>query len=80
MKLRKSVALKHEKNSVPRVVAKGRGRTAQRIIEIAKENNIPVYSDVELVEVLYHLQVGQEIPPQLFEAVAEVLVMIYNLK
>jgi flagellar biosynthesis protein len=61
------------------VVAKGAGLLADRIIEIAKEYNIPLYEDPDLVEVLARIDLGNVIPPQLYQAVAEVLAFVYNL-
>lgn len=77
----KAVALKYDKakDNAPKVTAKGRNAIAERIIEIAKENKVPIYSDQNLVEVLEALDVEFEIPPELYRAVAEVLVFVYDL-
>lgn len=78
---KKAVALKYEmeKDRAPRITAKGKGLIAQRIIEIAEENNIPLHQDRELTQVLEALDLDTEIPPQLFRAVAEVLAFIYRM-
>jgi flagellar biosynthesis protein len=78
---RKAVALKYEreKDAAPRVVAKGRGEVAARIMEIARENHVPLHADRNLAEVLEALDVNLEVPPELYRAVAEVLVFIYRL-
>ena len=78
-KPKKAAALKytHGKDSAPKLVAKGRGELAKKIIEIAKENNIPVKEDTELVEFLSTLDLYKEIPPELYKAVAEILAFIY---
>jgi flagellar biosynthesis protein len=61
------------------VVANGKGEMAQRIIEIAGQHQIPRYRDPTLVKLLAMLPMGVEIPPELYAAVAEVLVFIYQL-
>lgn len=77
----KAVALKYEveKDSAPRVVAKGRDFIADKIIETAKAHNVPLYEDKNLVQVLEALDLDTEIPPELYRAVAEVLAFIYRL-
>ena len=77
----KAVALKYEKekDGAPRVVAKGRGLVAQKIIETAKAHRVPLHEDKNLVEVLEALDLETEIPPELYRAVAEVLAFIYRL-
>jgi len=78
---KKAVALKYEhgKDQAPKVVAKGRRWLAEKIIQLAQQNNIPLYADQTLVEVLEKLDLETEIPPQLYKAVAEVFVFIYRL-
>ena len=78
----KAAALKYEhgKDSAPKLVAKGRGKVAEKIIEIAKANGIPIQEDKELVEFLSMLDLYQEIPPELYRAVAEILAFVYSLK
>ena len=77
----KAVALKydHQKNKAPRVIAKGRGDIAEKIIEVAKAHNVPLYEDKNLVQLLEALDLETEIPPELYRAVAEVLAFIYRL-
>ena len=76
----KAVALKYEteKDSAPRVVAKGRDVIAEKIIETARAHNVPLYEDKNLVQVLEALDLDTEIPPELYRAVAEVLAFIYR--
>lgn len=64
----------------PKVVATGAGEIARRIIEIAEEKGVPVRSDPALAEALGRLEMAQEIPEELFNAVAEVLVWAYGLE
>jgi flagellar biosynthesis protein len=77
----KAVALKYEKekDAAPRVVAKGRGFVAQKIIEAARAHRVPLHEDKNLVEVLEALDLETEIPSELYRAVAEVLAFIYRL-
>lgn len=80
-KIKKAVALKYErgKDQAPRIVAKGLGSVAEKIVELARENGIEVLKDEELVEFLVALDVGDEIPPELYRAVAEVLAYVYRV-
>ncbi|RJQ49518.1 MAG: EscU/YscU/HrcU family type III secretion system export apparatus switch protein [Nitrospiraceae bacterium] len=80
-KSQKAAALKyrHGKDSAPKLVAKGRGEVAQKIIDIARENNIPLHEDKELVDFLSMLDLYEEIPPELYKAVAEILAFIYRM-
>ena len=77
----KAVALKYDqkKDKAPKVIAKGRGEIAEKIIEIAKAHNLPLYEDQNLVQILEALELETEIPPELYRAVAEVLAFIYRL-
>ena len=76
----KAVALAYfREDSAPKVVAKGQGLVAEKIIEKAKEEDIYIYEDEKLVESLIDLEVNEEIPEQLYEAVAEIIFYIYNL-
>ena len=79
-KRQKVVALKYDqkKQSAPRVLAKGQGSMADKILALAKEKGIPLYHDPELVEILAQLDIGLEIQPELYQAVAEVLIFIYK--
>lgn len=80
-KRRRAVALKYDRSggTAPRVLAKGKGGIADKILEVAKEKGIPLYEDPELVEVLGQLDVNTEIQPELYQAVAEVLIFIYKM-
>ena len=78
---KRAVALQYDRENkgIPRVLAKGQGGVADRILEIAVEKGIPLYNDPELLEVLGQLDVGAEIQPELYQAVAEVLIYIYRM-
>ena len=77
----KAVALKYEekKDKAPRIIAKGRGNIAKKIIDIAKDHNVTLYEDKNLVQILEKLDLETQIPPELYRAVAEVLAFIYRL-
>jgi len=63
-------------NVAPKVVASGKGEIAERIIEKAKENDVPIYQDTNLAKTLSALGIGDEIPPEIYEVVAEILIFI----
>ena len=77
----KAAALKYNAqiSSAPVVKAKGIGVVAEKIIQIARENNIPIKEDADLVELLVQLDLEQEIPPELYKIVAEILAFVYSL-
>lgn len=81
-KIKKAAALKYEagQDAAPRVMAAAEGKIAQKMLEIAQEHNIPIYRDPVLADALVRLDVGQEIPPELYKAAAEILAFIYSLE
>ncbi len=80
-KLKKAAALRYDekKDAAPRVVARGRGKTAERIVAMAREHQVPMVEDANLAQLLEALDVEREIPAELYRAVAEVLVFVYRL-
>ncbi|MGE5432471.1 MAG: EscU/YscU/HrcU family type III secretion system export apparatus switch protein [Syntrophomonadaceae bacterium] len=66
-------------NAAPRVIAKGQGELAERIVDVAKENRIMVQEDPLLFDSLYRLEVGDEIPAKLYQVVAELLAYVYKI-
>ncbi len=78
----RAVALKYTpgEHTAPQVVAAGRGLVAQRILDRAREAGVPVHRDAALVQALSALEVGDVIPPELYQAVAEVLVFLLDLE
>ena len=80
-KIPKAAALRYDKDkdAAPRVIAKGRGDIAKKIIEIADAHNLPLYEDKNLIQILEALELETEIPPELYRAVAEVLAFVYRL-
>ncbi|HZJ76613.1 MAG TPA: EscU/YscU/HrcU family type III secretion system export apparatus switch protein [Oscillospiraceae bacterium] len=80
-KRKQAAAIKYdmEKDNAPTVTATGRGTIAEKIIEKAIESNIAIYRDERLVKELLQFKVGTEIPPELYEIVAEILVFIEGI-
>ncbi len=74
---KKAVALLYDPdNQAPQVVAAGQGLLADKIIETAKESDVPLYKDTNLTETLLKLDIGDCIPPELYGVVAEILVYV----
>ncbi len=74
-----AVALHYDKGGAPRVVAKGKGSIGEKIIEVAKANNIPIQENEALAGALSNVELGDEIPAELYKAVAEVLIFVLRL-
>jgi len=79
---KKAAALSYdaEKDPAPKVVARGMGQVAERIMQLAREHGVPLYEDKSLVELLVRLDLGDAIPYELYQAVAEVLAFIYRIE
>ena len=77
---KKAVALRYnpEQGEAPRVVSSGQGLIAEQILELARQHNIPIHEDHDLVEILSRLEPGAEIPPHTYLVVAEILAFIYQ--
>lgn len=77
-KIKTAIALGYDpnKDNAPRVLASGKGVVAERIIEKAKEEAVPVHEDNKLADTLSRLEIGDAIPPELYEVVAEILVFV----
>lgn len=65
--------------AAPKILATGKGHIAEKIIETAKENKVPTYKDNKLADTLSRLKIGDMIPPELYEVVAEVLVFVNDV-
>jgi flagellar biosynthesis protein len=78
---KRAVALRYDpsKDAAPTVVAKGKGHTADQILALAKKNAIPVRQDANLVQVLSWLKLDQEIPPEVYRAVAAILAFLHRV-
>lgn len=75
-----AVAISYEPGeAAPKILATGKGKVAEKIIEKAKENKVPTYKDNKLASTLSKLQIGDMIPPELYEVVAEILVFVDDM-
>jgi flagellar biosynthesis protein len=74
-----AVALRYDGTGAPRVTAQGRGEVAERILALAREHRIPIRQDRELAALLARVELGDEVPPALYRAVAEVIAFAYRL-
>src|SRR4051794_39301085 len=74
-----AVALHYDKVGAPRVVAKGRGSIGERILEVARAHDIPIEQNEVLAGALSNVELGDEIPAELYKAVAEVLIFVLQL-
>lgn len=79
--LQKAVSLKYKmgKDPAPKVTAKGQGLVAERIIALAREHKIPIKEDPDLLQVLSQVEVNQEVPPSIYQMIAELLAFIYKV-
>ncbi len=79
--MKKAVALRYdpEKERAPKVIAKGKGESAENIIKIAELHNLPIHKDEDLVELLSKVEIDKEIPEKLYIAVVEVFGFIYKI-
>lgn len=77
----KAVALMYDaaREGAPRIAAKGSGEVAKKILELAREHNIPIRQDPDMLELLAKVDVLDEIPADLYQAVAEILAFIYDV-
>lgn len=80
-KIKEAAALRYnpDENSAPEVVAVGRGEIAEKLLELAEKSQVPVHEDPGLAHVLSSMELGSEIPPELYTVVAEILIFVGNL-
>lgn len=79
-KIKQAIALEYDpSDEAPRVIASGRGVLAERIIEKAQESDVPVHRDDKLADTLSRLEIGEMIPPELYEVVAEILIFVDSM-
>ena len=79
--MKKAASLQYEQNkeNAPKLTAKGNGAIAYNIIDIAKQHNIPIKKDEDLLSMLSTIEINEEIPTQLYKAVAEIFSFIYEI-
>ena len=79
-KEKQAIALSYEQgDTAPVIVAAGKGQLAEKIIEKAKESDVPLYEDRKLADTLSRLQIGDTIPPELYKVVAEILIFVDDM-
>lgn len=79
-KLKTAIALEYNpQDGAPKVIASGRGLLAEKIIEKARESEVPIHQDDKLADTLSRLEIGDMIPPELYEVVAEILVFVDSM-
>lgn len=80
--IKKAVAMEYfkKKGRAPRIIAKGKGILAEKIVELANKNNVPLFKDKNLCNLFMNTDVGKEIPESLYKAAVEVLSYVYWLK
>ena len=80
IKVKTAVALSYEPGDVaPKILATGKGELAERIIKKGQEENVPLYKDNKLANTLSKLEIGDSIPPELYDVVAEILVFVDDM-
>ena len=79
-KPKQAIALSYDPgDEAPKVIASGRGILAEKIIEKAKESDVPIHRDDKLADTLSRLEIGDMIPPELYEVVAEILIFVDSM-
>lgn len=80
-KIKQAIALSYEpgEDNAPKIIATGKGALAEKIIERAKEVDVPLYQDDKLASTLSKLEIGDAIPPELYQVVAEILVFVDDM-
>lgn len=68
-----------QKDNAPKVLATGSGEVAKNIINLAKSHDIPIKEDADLIEVLSKVDLNEEVPPNLYKAVAEIFNFLYQM-
>ena len=78
---RQAAALRYEpkQDRAPKLIAKGQGALAEKLLEIARQHDIPIRHDKNLLEILSRLDLNEEIPAEVYQVVAEILAFIYRL-
>lgn len=79
-KMKKAIALKYEpsKHDAPHVIAKGKGYIADQILAQAEKHDVKIHEDQALIELLYQLEINEQIPASLYPIIAEIFALIYR--
>lgn len=76
---KRAVALRYDEREIaPIIIASGMGHMAEKIVEVASQNNVPIYEDTSLATILSQLELGQEIPEELYKVVVDIYVFFLN--
>ncbi len=79
-KIKTAIALEYDPtDDAPKVIASGKGLLAEKILEKAQESDVPIHRDDKLAETLSRLEIGEMIPPELYEVVAEILIFVDSM-
>ncbi|RUM56449.1 MAG: flagellar biosynthesis protein FlhB [Nautilia sp.] len=80
--MKKAVAMKYKayEDNAPKVIAKGKGEIAKKIIEKAKQYDVNIFENPELTDMLMNVEVNEEVPPELYKSVVEVFVWLHKLE
>ncbi|MGN1196588.1 MAG: EscU/YscU/HrcU family type III secretion system export apparatus switch protein [Acetatifactor sp.] len=79
-RVKQAISLEYNPDEeAPKVIASGRGVLAEKIIEKAKESDVPIHRDDKLADTLSRLEIGDMIPPELYEVVAEILIFVDSM-
>ncbi len=79
-KIKQAIALQYNPDEIaPKIIASGKGYLAEKILDVASEALVPVYKDEKLANTLSKLNIGDAIPPELYEIVAEILVFVDDM-
>jgi flagellar biosynthesis protein len=77
---RQAIALKYDGSHAPTLTAKGDEELAEAILKIARECEVPIYENAELVKLLARMELGDSIPEELYRSIAEIIAFAWNLK
>lgn len=77
---KQAIALKYDGENAPNLTAKGNDALAEEILQIARENDVPIYENADLVRLLARLELGDAIPESLYHTVAEIIAFAWYLK
>lgn len=78
--IQQAIALFYDQINAPKVVARGDGAVAQQIIELARQHGVHLHEDPGLLKQLAHLEIGDEIPEEVYRAIAEIIAFVYWLR